>query len=243
MTSLWQDTIIRSLSRAYLESFTSQELLSVAAQLSVDLPESLSNRTLIIGEILDAVEERLKSEESGTDKESEYKAKSAKLAQSHKGNPFVTVKIPERYNITYIKALVRDPLWFFVFWEVKLSIMEKLLKMDDFDSLCLRVNALKKGRIFLSHTVPIGNNDKAWYLDFPAEGDEFFVEICAQVGGREEALAKTRSFRRPRILTACGIDENPLALLSGIRDIPVLREKNTPSGKKKEETEPVPKPG
>jgi hypothetical protein len=239
MTSLRQDTTIHSLSRAYLESFTSQELLSVAAQLSVDLPESLSNRTLIIGEILEAIEERLKPAESGpgTNKESEDKLKTAKPMQNHKGNPFETVKIPDHYNITYIKALVRDPLWVFVFWEVKMSIMEKLVKMDDFDGLCLRINALKKKKVFLSHTVPVGNSDKAWYLDFPTEGDEFFVEICARVGGRDEVLAKTRSFYQPGILAAHGGEENPLALLSGIRDIPVLREKNDPTGKKRSDAQ------
>jgi hypothetical protein len=235
MTSLRQDTAIHSLSRTYLESFTSQELLSVAAQLSVDLPESLSNRTLIIGEILDAVDESLKPAESGSvagaDKEIEYRPRTARSAQKHKGNPFVTVKIPERYNITYIRVLVRDPLWFFVFWEVKMSIMEKLVKMDGFDSLCLRINALKNGKIFSSYTVPVNNSDKAWYLDFPTEGNEFFVEICAQVDGREEALAKTRSFRQPEILAAHGVNENPLAVLSGIKDIPILREKTVPQVK------------
>jgi hypothetical protein len=211
----------------------------VAAQLAVDLPESLSYRTLIIGEILEAVEEGLKPPESspGLERESENKSRTSRSAQNHKGNPFVTVKIPERYNITYIKALVRDPLWVFVFWEVKMSIMEKLVKMDDFDGLCLRVNALKKGKVFSSHTVPVGNSDKAWYLDFPAEGDEFFVEICAQVGGREEVLAKTRSFSQPGILAAHGMNENTLALLSGIRDIPVLREKNSPSGKQRSDVQ------
>jgi hypothetical protein len=239
MTSLRQDAAIHSLSRAYLESFTSQELFSVAAQLSVDLPESLSNRALIIGEILDAVDESLKPAEAGfgtgagtdragSDKESEYRSRPV---QNHKGNPFTTVKIPEHYNITYIRALVRDPLWFFVFWEIKMSIAEKLVMMDDFDGLCLRISALKNGKLFSSYTVPVGNSDKAWYLDFPAEGDEFFVEICAQVGGREEALAKTQSFRQPEILAAHNTSENPLALLSGIRDIPILKEKNRPVGK------------
>jgi hypothetical protein len=232
MTSLRQDTTISSVSRAYLESFTSQELLSVAAQLSVDLPESLSNRTLIIGEILDAVGEKLKSEESGLgDGDSEFRPKTVKSAQSYKGNPFLTVRIPDRYNMTFIKVLVRDPLWFFVFWEVKVSITEKLAKMDGFAGLCLRINALRKGEVFSSYTVPVSNADRAWYLDFPAEGDAFFVEICAQVGGREEALARTRPFRQPGILAAYRLNESPLTLLSGIRDMPILREKTSPPGK------------
>jgi hypothetical protein len=238
MTSLWQDTTIRSLSRAYLESFTSQELLNVAAQLSVDLPESLSSRTLIIGEILDAVGESVDLEESVPEAEpdegSAYKPKAARSPQCHKGNPFMTVKIPERYNITYIKVLVRDPLWFFVFWEVKQSIMEQLERMASFDRLCLRINALKQGKVFSSYTVSVTATDSAWYLDFPAEGDAFFVEICARFDGREEALAKTRLFRQPEILAIHGETETPLALLSGIRDIPILREKTAPPAKKQE---------
>jgi hypothetical protein len=229
MAALRQETAIHSLSRAYLESFTSQELLGVAAQLSVDLPEGLSNRTLIIGEILDAFEENLRSEESGIGKEADQKTAAVRLTPSLRGNPFLTVKIPERYNITYIKVLVRDPLWFFAFWEIKESMMEKLVKMEDFDGFCLRVNVinvLDKGKGGSSYTVLVGNGDKAWYLDFPVEGDEFFVEICARVGGREEALARSLAFRQPKILSSHEISENPLAVLSGIRVLPILREKN-----------------
>jgi hypothetical protein len=222
MASLWNDTTIHSFSRAYLETFTSQELLTVAAQLAVDLPQGLSDRTQIIGEILDAVDERVKPAHGG---ERERNPAGSEAAQDPKSNPFLTVRIPEHYNITYIKALVRDPQWFFVFWEVKQSLLERLLKTDDFEGFCLRINALKKAAVFSSYCVSVENNDKAWYLDFPAEGDEFFVELCAQNGGKEEALAKTFSFRQPDILPACGEDDSPLAVLSGIRDIPILREK------------------
>ncbi|MDR1468567.1 MAG: DUF4912 domain-containing protein [Spirochaetaceae bacterium] len=224
MASLWKDTTIHSFSRAYLESFTSQELLTVAAQLAVDLSSGLSDRVQIIGEILDAVDERVKPAAVQGD-ERERNSAEMEAAQDPKVNPFLTVRIPERYNITYIKALVRDPLWFFVFWEVKESLLEKFLKTEDFEGLCLRINALKKAAVFASYSVSVGNNDKAWYLDFPTEGDEFFVELCARIGGREDALAKTRAFRQPGILPACEGDVSPLAALSGIRDLPILREK------------------
>ncbi|MDR0637851.1 MAG: DUF4912 domain-containing protein [Spirochaetaceae bacterium] len=222
MTSLWKDTTIYSFSRAHLESFTSQELLTVAAQLAVDLPQGIFDRARIIGEILDAVDEHVKPVQNS---EREWKYARMEAAQDPKTNPFLTVRIPERYNITYITALVRDPLWFFVFWEVKESLLERLVKTENFEGLCLRINALKKTAVFASYHVSVGNNDKAWYLDFPSEGDMFFVELCAQIGGREEALAKTRSFRQPDILPACEGNVDPLAALSGIRDLPVLREK------------------
>jgi hypothetical protein len=224
MASLWKDTTIHSFSRTYLESFTSQELLTVAAQLAVDLSQGFSGRAQIIGEILDAVDERVKPTPVQGGERGKNTA-GTEAAQDPRTNPFLTVRIPERYNITYIRALVRDPLWFFVFWEVKESLGEQLLKTDDFEGLCLRINALKKAAVFSSYSVPVGNNDKAWYLDFPVEGDEFFVELCARVGGREDVLAKTRSFHQPDILLAREGDVNLLAALSGIRDLPVLREK------------------
>jgi hypothetical protein len=226
MTSRWKETTIHSFSRAYLESFTSQELLNVASQLAVDLPQGLSSRTLIIGEILDAVDEKMKPAAAPfQDDGLEPKTAGIGAVQDPKGNPFLTVRIPERYNITYIKALVRDPLWFFVFWEVKSSLLEKLLKMEDFDGLFLRVSALKQGAVFSSYQVAVGNNDKAWYLDFPAEGDAFFVDICALVGGREEPLARTLPFHHPKILAAHETEASQLAVLSGIRVLPILREK------------------
>jgi hypothetical protein len=236
MTSLRQETPIHSFSRTYLESFTLRELLSVASQLLVDLPEGFSNRALIIGEILDTIDERIKPETASFSpaaiQDEDFGQKNMESeTHDHKGNPFATVRIPERYNITFIRALVRDPLWFFVFWEVKESLMERLSKMDDFDCLGLRVNSLKKGVVCSSYRIPVGSTDKAWYLNFPAEGDEFFVEICALSGGKEEALAKTRPFYRPKILPVYGAGETPIAVLSGIKDIPVLREKNRSTAK------------
>ncbi|MDR0706289.1 MAG: DUF4912 domain-containing protein [Treponema sp.] len=224
MASSWKDTTIHSFSRTYLESFTSHELLTVAAQLAVDLPQGFSDRTQIICEILDAVDERVRpaAVQGG---ERERNSAGTEAAQDPKSNPFLTARIPERYNITYIRALVRDPLWFFVFWEVKESLREQLLKTDDFEGFCLRINALKKAAVFSSYSVSVENNDKAWYLDFPSEGDEFFVELCARVGGREDALAKTQSFRQPGILPAYEGNVSPIAALSGIRELPVLREK------------------
>ena len=53
------ETDIEYFSRTYLESFTTQELRTVASQLAVDLPVGLSSRMLIIGEILDAVDDAL----------------------------------------------------------------------------------------------------------------------------------------------------------------------------------------
>jgi hypothetical protein len=230
MASLRRETEFRSFSRAYLESFTSQELINVAAQLSVDIQENLSNRTLIIDEILDAVDERIALEPAeGKTPRSEAALPlfpKGKGRHSNKTNPFHSVKIPVRYNITYIKALVRDPLWIFAFWEIKEPLREKLMQTDDFEGFFLRISAVEKEAVISSYSVPVGPGDKAWYLDFPPEGDRFFVEICMRQNGAEETLARTRLFHQPKILPAHGAAEYPAAVLSGIRDMPILREKN-----------------
>lgn len=237
------DTAIYSFSRTYLECFTSQELFNVADQLQADLPDGMSNRTLIIEEILDAVSDRIKSREaaeSGAGSPSESSAnpsagfpQNAEVREARpngKEYPFQDVQIPEHYNITYIRAIVRDWQWVFVFWEIKESLVEKLVKMDGFGGLCLRLNTLIKGKIVCSYSIPVRSHDKAWYLDFPPEGERFFVEICARINGKEEALAKTRSMNHPKMF-ASQVDErviaqSPLAVLSGLKDILVPHERN-----------------
>jgi hypothetical protein len=232
MAPLWKDTPIDSLSRTYLESFTSQELLTVATHLGVDVPPGLSDRTRIIGEILDAVDERANPARRQHRKRNRRPAEMEALSDP-KSNPFLTARIPARYNITFVKVLVRDPLWFFVFWEIKGSLLEQLRKTEGFEGLCLRINALKAAAGPAAAMLPadapyslsVGITDKARYLDFPAEGDVFFVELCARVGGREDALAKSGVFRQPAILSVYGGKVSPLAALSGIRELPILREK------------------
>jgi hypothetical protein len=264
MVSIKGDKVIESFSRVFLEGFTTQELLSVAARHSVELPEGPPDRSFIIGEILDALEEgagrggracRRERRGRGADNDDEAFDFSPDCAErARKETPrydcFLRNAPPSKYNATYVKALVRDPFWVFVFWELKEALREKLFCSRHFAGLRLRLNSVerqnpveppdvvnRKEKICETFSADVGKDDGAWYLDFPDAGEKFFIELCAlSHDGKEEALSRTAVFEKPAILSAketphkVNGGDSPLLILSGlleIGDVKILREKNT----------------
>ena len=52
----------------------------------------------------------------------------AHLRRPHNGGPkyFFSSDIPDQYRDTYMRALPRDPLWIFVYWEIKAAAISRL---------------------------------------------------------------------------------------------------------------------
>jgi hypothetical protein len=219
------------LARPYLDSLTTQELARIADDCGIDIPSGL-DRVFIIEELLDY--ERAEEAERQTEDS---------LAESP--DFLETAPIPRQYNITFIDVMVRDPLWAFVFWEVKEHDRGLFERDPDFSGYFLRLGPAGKdspGQRFsgevppgdLSFTVQIDGGDSARYLGFSEyppescrEGD-FQVELCAGLGGNWEVLAVSRSFHLPRLQKMIFPDpENApspsLAVLSGLNEFPILR--------------------
>jgi hypothetical protein len=219
------------LTRCYLESLTTQELTTLADTLEIDIPPGL-DRLFIIEELLET------EKDGGDDLESE---RSPPLEEADYLDP---VPLPRQYNITYIKALIRDPLWVFVFWEIKSYDKEFYEKDQNFEGYYLKVFPVVMGlsglepqspgkNAALSFTVPIGPDDTAWYLGFPpdyvgkeAAGEGWFrVELCACCGPETVVLAVSQPFKLPSLLPSAEAKtfRNPLVNLSAVDDLPVLR--------------------
>ena len=88
-------------SRTYLESLSTADLISLADEYGIDIPENL-NRRFIIGELLEAAEEWDEFEDD--------------LEES---DQLETADLPQTYNETVISAVLRNPVWLFVYWDVK----------------------------------------------------------------------------------------------------------------------------
>jgi hypothetical protein len=162
-----------------------------------------------------------------------------------------SVALPNQYNITHIDVLIRDPLWVFAFWEIKGSDKETQEGASDFGGYCLRVSpADGEGRSSgessaeaYSFTVPVGIDDTSWYLGFPRgsgsrrQTGPLRVELCALQGEETLSLAVSKPFILPSLFPAAGEScaeqtsgpgpevprRTPLVLLSGLDDLPVLR--------------------
>ncbi|MDR1444594.1 MAG: DUF4912 domain-containing protein [Treponema sp.] len=208
--------------RPYLDSLTTQDLARIADNCGIDIPPNLE-RIFIIEELLDYA----RMEE---DEEEETLAESPDYLE--------TAPIPRHYNITFIDVMIRDPLWVFVFWEVKEYDRDIFENDPDFSGYYLRVipagegPRLPKDQFFM---VQVGPDDTARYLGFseyPALPERGFrVELFASFGGRNEILAVSRVFRLPVLPgkvvhspDAADSSLPSLVSLSGLNDFYILRD-------------------
>jgi hypothetical protein len=221
-------------SRSYLESLATGELTALAESWGIDVPQGLE-RGFIIGEVLDAF--------SDTFPDNDFSPEEEAAAPDRKGfsGP---VPLPKRYNITYIEIIVRDPLWVYVFWEIRDSDRETLENDPSFQGYYLKVSPAGECTDGDSFVAAVGNSDIAWYLGFSPESVSggaaetndrdcrFRVELYAHLGEVRELLAASRSFRMPRLLGTPGTfeEKNRARRLSGLEELPILRSGERSSG-------------
>jgi hypothetical protein len=151
----------------------------------------------------------------------------------------------EAGGFTLIETIIRDPLWAFVFWEIRNNTRDIYENAVDFDGYCLRVIPLKHSISApaidnaASFTVSVGKNDSSRYLGFTPNNQRCYkIELCAVQWENFTVLAESRPFVLPRLIqpkieaaeTASGQDEeiqalykNPLAQLSGIDNFLIYR--------------------
>ena len=224
-TTLFMDET--PISRIYLESLTTSELVAMADKLGVDIPYGL-DRIFIVEELLDIV-----LEDNEENNSTEMDLLDSGLVES--------VPLPKQYNITFLEVIVRDPLWAFVFWEIKAQDKEELEKAQNFEGYFLKVlpcvaaaetNRNEAEGVF---RVPVSPNDTAWYLGFTPEmkdgvsrniQPQYKVELCAVIKGEETMLAVSLPFCLPglhEVSQGRSANVNLLNSLSGYSDFHIIR--------------------
>lgn len=217
--------IENQLSRAYLESLSTEELLAVADKIGLDIPLDL-NRTFIIQEILDAHAELLNVESYDLQEES------ADTFERKKNKPSSAI-----YNSTYIDVLLRDPVWAFVFWHIREQDRRTYEASHDFNGYFLRVSSCVPGKTTEgeSFSIDVDIQDGSWYICFPAPQGWFTVELFVKKGRQHILLATSRPFRIPRTVrfSPLELEQHPLGpvlLLSGIEQMRIVYAKEYSPG-------------
>ena len=212
------------ISRTYLEALSSEELIKWADHYGVDIPSDL-DRVFIIEELLEMAASNMNVEE-------EY-------AEEPHVKFLESAVLPKQYNITFIETLVRDPLWAYIFWEIKGADRDIYENAADFSGYHLKVSPwghISQDEVFI---IPITPEDNARYLGFPPVNDNvdeeaarhrgYKVELFASLGGEETFLAGTDPFKLPALSPRFEKQEcraaakYPLVRLSGIEDFHILR--------------------
>jgi hypothetical protein len=208
-----------------LESLSDAELLELADVYGLDIPTH-NQRLYIIEELLDCARKNTVAEfdvRDGNDT-----ARDNDTVKEEFGVDGETcAELPKHYNISFIEVNIRDPLWVFVFWEIKTHERGLHENVPDFESYCLRAIQLAENGMAdtVAFTVPVEADDISRYLGFPP-GDErlFQVELCALHGSGGVVLAVSRPFRLPRLINnGNGNVGNPMAQLSGAGNYSLTR--------------------
>jgi len=218
---------LAELTLAYLESLSTGELIELAAGNGVDIPPGLE-RAFIIEELL-----YLNHDLADKGKETEE----TEFCDINQFAQFMV--LPQQHHVTFVDVLIRDPLWAFVFWEIKAHDRSVHENADDFKGYCLRVIPLNEDSLqpdeAASFIVTVDTEDSARYLGFsPEDGRCFKVELCMLNREDRVALAESQPFCLPRLIKPKpdedlqAVYRNPLAQLSGIDRFSLVHSEDRP---------------
>ena len=220
-----EDTVNTPFSRQWLESLSTDELIKFADSTGIDIPAGLE-RIFII-------EELLESSNSGEPEKKEDLEINTSYSES--------VALPKQYNISYIEVIIRDPLWVYVYWEIKGHDRETHENANDFNGYCLRVIPLNEGESIPkskenSFTVLVGVEDNARYIGFtehsPQAKGRYIIRLGVIRGDSELQIAISQPFSLPRLMedeNICAFEQNPLVRLSGVQDFKTIKSTNRES--------------
>jgi len=204
----------------YLESLSTGELIELAGKYGLDIPPGLE-RVFIIEELFYLAHDEEDPHQHDIDHGDNHNEKFKEFAT-----------LPRQYHVSCIEVLIRDPLWAFVFWDIKAYDRNQHENTEDFEGYFLRVTPfkepLKEGALqpdeAASFIVAVDKDDYARYLGFPPDNGRCFkVELCMQGHENLAVLAESRPFTLPDLIETKPSNElilavygNPLAQLSGV---------------------------
>ncbi|WP_191013985.1 DUF4912 domain-containing protein [Treponema zioleckii] len=220
------------LSRSYLETLSSADLISLADDYGIDIPDDL-NRRFIIGELLEVAEE-LKMDEEGSSAENEMIEADSSVTEEN-------IELPKSYNESRISVVLRNPAWAFVYWDIKETDRHDILGSEKFKHLLLRVSYFESEEALMpveSFDIKIDNEDREQYVllstsmlsDKKNSSLKKFVrmDIVAVFSDKTtDNLAVSRKVELPEIpemlsmaLPGRDLDVPPILELSGIKELP-----------------------
>ena len=214
-----------------LEGLSTGELIHLADYYGIDIPSD-PERIFLIEQLMEFSEDR-----ENENKEYNNFTLSGSNLTTEKNDFPDQASLPRQYNISYMNVIIRDPLWAFVFWELKNTEKEKFTGQADFSGFYLKVTTItEKDGIKMEaavFTVQVGTEDTSWYLGFTEEDNMSCnclhrVDLCTITGNTEEVLVSSDVFKLPVLVsTKNDIYNNNesriLAEMSGLNELTVLR--------------------
>lgn len=197
------------LTKSYLQTLSTDDLLHLADTYGLFLSADMTRR-LLIGELLDLNEELPEEEQ---DENSAEETAHDEVCS---------------YSITEIRIVLKDPIWFFVFWNFHPALAASLMASKGFSHFFLRVYALSpenpaQSPDYFDIEIPAEDRTRYVHVSF----DEYLhrIDLMASFSdNREQVLAQSNTIgmRRKNIPQRLCISQNnagKILSLSGLADL------------------------
>ena len=175
-----------NLSRSYLETLSSADLVQLADECGIDIPDDL-NRRFIIEELLEA------SQEEAVRAHSEMQEGAA----PEDGGDF----LPLSYNETEIDVVLRLPAWAYVWWDISDAAFKKATADADFRNFVLRLSyfdAEQSNAPTESFDIHVSLEDREKFVLLSADKKYFRIDLVALFRTKEsDNLAVSKKMRIP----------------------------------------------
>ena len=182
-----------NLSRSYLETLSSADLIKLADENGIDIPDDL-NRRFIIGELLEVSQEMVGQTHSDM-----KEVESPEVEDDF---------LPLSYNETEIDVVLRIPAWAYVWWDISESDFKKATGNPDFKNFLLRLSYFDTADSNTpkeSFDIQISLEDREKFVLLSADKKYFRIDLVAAFRAREsDNLAISKKIKIP--------SENSLAL-------------------------------
>lgn len=196
--------------RAYLQTLSTDALFTLADQYGLFLSADLT-RHLLIGELLDLDEEYVTHQ----DEKHPIRAQDYTAALS--------------YNMTEIRIVVMNPLWFFVFWDFHKRLFTELTETKKFSFFSLRVHSLdphnaSKSLDFFDIEVP--KEDRKRYVHISFDEHLHRIDLVAHfTNGCEQVLAQSQkvNMQRENIPQRLCISQNAVNRIISLSGLAALK--------------------
>ena len=205
------------ISLSYLETLSTADLLELAEEYDLDIPEQL-NRRFIISELLEIADEL--NEELNQNLNDDF--------EGNEENFEATKELPSTYNETTIDVILRNPAWAYVYWDISAADLQDVINVKGFTKLLLRVyfwesETADKIEDFCELTISV--EDRAQYIFLPAGKKYFSIDLVAEFSNVEpQKLSTSRIVAVPAgapVISLESLDKpmSPILQLSGMQEL------------------------
>ncbi len=210
-----------------LSLLSDDELSLLAEKMGIYVPDGLE-RVFLIEELVDAFED------DTADKVFSHDAPDHVEEKKLTGTGFIPgrlekIAIPENYNETSIHAIVRDPLWFFAFWDIAELTRNKILAEIEEPKLILRVAEVTSAESAFHYDITVNFDDRKWYINVPYPKRSYRIDLCVAKFSKIKVLAHSNVVNMPSQYMDMGSKlpqiTRSLLILSGSEELHLIEPK------------------